>query len=575
MTTLGITLGIAIGMLLPWNAARSQDANSPQQSASYSPFYTTAASVQQETLPLPHVDAEFQFAVPSEQVESATKILTQPWWAEPLPREVQNDAFLHGWELDQLIWLAVQHSPFVKSVLVEPQILQARAEAVNGQFDPSTFVETIFKDTSDPVGNTLTTGSSTRLNESLWNNSSGVRVKNRLGGQSELAQDFNFHDSNSDFFVPNNQADTKMVMRYTQPLARGAGLAYNRSSYVVASLVASQGLQQAASQIQDHVFAITNAYWELYAARAYARQTQRGIDSLQALREQLAGREDLDSLKSQLLRADAAIARQSANHAQAVAQIQAAQANLRATVAAPSLRQNRSTELVPTTPPADWDSAISLDNELTTALNYHPELLAIRESLKAARVRLQVAENELRPTLNLVLEGYVRGLNGDYNAAKSYGDQFSEGAPSYSAGLSYSRPYRNTAAKAILRERHLELRKTLLDLDHTLLTVGAEVEAAVAQVAATYSELESAISSTLATHSEVEYLSARWHNAFLDGAQKSLMLDQLLNANIQLIQAENAWARAQADHMIALANLRRTTGALLPMLDPASVTNVP
>jgi hypothetical protein len=163
------------------------------------------------------------------------------------------------------------------------------------------------------------------------------------------------------------------------------------------------------------------------------------------------------------------------------------------------------------------------------------------------------------------MEGYARGLNGNYNFGSSLGDQFSQGAPSYSAGLTYQRPYRNTAANAILREKRLELQKLLFDLDNNMLVVSAEVESEIASAEAAYAELEAAVRSTLAAHAELEYLTARWGNAFLDSAQggTSLLLDQLLNANVQLIQAENVWARAQADHMLALARVRLASGSLL------------
>ncbi len=495
-----------------------------------------------------------------------SSVLTQPWWQESATAQLNPQVAAQGWDLDQLIWLAVEHSPLVQSVLVEPQILQAQASATNGQFDPNAFVDSIFKDTSDPVGNTLTTGTAGRLNDHVWNNSSGFRAKNTRGGLAELAQDFSFKDSNSNFFVPGNQADTKMVMRYTQPLMRGAGQTYNRSSFVIASLNADEGMQEAVKRIQEHAFAISTAYWELVTARASYRQIERGLESLVELHEQLVGRTDIDTLRSQQLRAESAIFKQRAAQARAQAHMQAAEANLRAAVAAPELRENQGQELIPITPPADWKSVVSREDELTAALNLHPEIQAIRFSLQASRVKLQVAENELRPTLNLVLEGYVRGLNGDFDAAKSFGDQFSTGAPSYSAGLSYLRPYRNTAAKAILRERRLELRRTLLELDHTLLTVGATVEGAVANLEAAFVELEAAVRSTLAIHAELDYLLARWQDAFLDGTTRNLLLDQLLNAQIQLIQSENSWARAQADHMIAIVNLKMATGSLLPMV---------
>lgn len=491
-----------------------------------------------------------------------TAMLSAPWWSSEIQRTPADE---RGWELDELIWLAIENSPRVQSFLIEPRIQQARAIRETGVFDANTFVESIFNDTSDPVGNTLVTGSAPRLNDHLWENNSGFRKRNTRGGQAELSQSFDFKDSNSDFFLPANQADSRMVMRYTQPLMRGAGEAYNRSSIVVADLAAGQSFQQAAQDIQEHAFTITQAYWELYAARAFEQQIQRGLESLRALRNRLAGRSDIDSLLSQLKRADAAIARQEASLARSFAQIVRSQASLRAAVAAPELLRSADQNLIPITQTTDWPSLISRQRELNSALENHPNVQALRLTLKADRVRLQVAEHELRPTLDLVLEGYVRGLNGDFNATKSFGDQFSEGAPSYSAGLSYARPYRNTTARAILRERRLELQRTLLQLDDTLLTIGADVEGAIADVTAAFAQLESAVRSTLATHTELEYLTARFNNAFIDASEKSILLDRVLSAEIQLIQAENTWARAQADHMIAMARLRLTTGSLVPM----------
>ncbi len=95
----------------------------------------------------------------SEVPAADSAMLTQPWWTASQQVTAQPQAVGSGWELDQLILLAVEHSPLVQSVLIEPQILSAQAVATNGQFDPNAFVESIFKDTSDPVGNVLTTGS--------------------------------------------------------------------------------------------------------------------------------------------------------------------------------------------------------------------------------------------------------------------------------------------------------------------------------------------------------------------------------------------------------------------------------
>ncbi len=114
--------------------------------------------------------------------------------------------------------------------------------------------------------------------------------------------------------------------------------------------------------------------------------------------------------------------------------------------------------------------------ELAQALNCNPSLRAASEKIAAARVRLRVAENDLRPTLNLVVESYLHGLNGDYDLGQSLADQFAQGRPSYAGGLSYQRPYKNQVASAILRERRLDLRQLLLQLDQTMLAVSSDTQ---------------------------------------------------------------------------------------------------
>ena len=507
--------------------------------------------------PIPVVEVQ----TPNDQsVGLIETTLTQPWWTatEFIEREELNAVRI---ELDQLIWTAIERSPYVRSLLMEPQIQEARASATLGVFDPTPFMNSMFNDSSNPVGNTLTTGGPSRLNENLWENSAGVKARTQTGAQTELSQEMNLHDSNSVFFLPGQQADSRMVLRYTQPLMRGAGKTYNRSSFVVANLASSESTFDVTSKIQQHVFTITTNYWELFYARANYQQCERGLERLIELRNQLEGRADLDSLRSQLYRADSQISKQRSAQARAHAQMVASEAKLRAAVGSDELSSN----LIPMTLPADWRPNLDVQSELGLALNCHPNVLSNHARIKAAKVRLQVAENELRPTLNLVMEGYARGLNGDYNIGSSFGDQFSQGSPSYSAGMTYQRPYRNVTAKAILREKRLEMQKLLFDLDNTLLVISAEVESEVAGAKAAYSELEAAVRATLAAHAELEYLTARWSNAFLEPSQSgtSLLLDQLLNANVQLIQAENVWARAQADHMLALSRVRLASGTLL------------
>ena len=70
----------------------------------------------------------------------------------------------------------------------------------------------------------------------------------------------------------------------------------------------------------------------------------------------------------------------------------------------------------------------------------------------------------------------------------------------------------------------------------------------------------------MATKSELEYLESRWSSSeFLETSQISLNLEQLLDAQQRLVNAEGSWALAQAEYMIALCRLRFSTGTLLTL----------
>src|SRR5690606_35939912 len=116
-----------------------------------------------------------------------------------------NEARVRRVEIEQLIWLSTQYSQRVKSIVKVPQIQSTEIDIARGDFDPLRFAQSKINDTSDPVGNTLTTGGPSRLDETLWENSVGIKDRNTYGGKTEFSQAINGHDSNSLFFVPRNQ----------------------------------------------------------------------------------------------------------------------------------------------------------------------------------------------------------------------------------------------------------------------------------------------------------------------------------------------------------------------------------
>lgn len=502
---------------------------------------------------------------PIQNTSQAALVQTIPWWQEqcssPILTMEMNKVCRAS--LEQLVWQSMQFSPKVQSILIVPKIQRTDIQIATGEFDRRRVANTNYHDTSDPVGNTLTTGGPNRFNEQFWENSIGVRDRNTFGGKTELSQLFNARDNNSLFFKPNNQADTKFSLNYTQPLMRGSGRYYNTSSIRVAGLKTNQAIATANRELQNHAMDVINTYWELVLHRYLLEQARKGQERLKAIKEQLMNRQGRDLVKTHLSRATAAIAIQQGQIETAKNNILGLQQSLRQLVNAPELDDLNCFEIVPLTLPATELPVFPIEEELIAALNHRGDILTIQETIQIAVVQKNLAVNELRPQLDLDTSSYVRGLNGNNAFARSYGNQFDSGRPSLQAGLTYQSPVRNRSAKANLTSRQLEIAKLQQDYASELGKARADIITAYLSARASYETTMAAIESTLASRDEVDGHKLGFENFYGDNPSPSNVLNDLLDAENRLIIAENSWATKQIQHMLALVKIKYESGTLM------------
>lgn len=486
-----------------------------------------------------------------------------PWWHEGVGEPLLEPTAAMPVTLSQLVADALANSPRIAAVNLIPEIKQTSVMQASAVFDPATFVDSIFRDTNDPVGNLLTTGGAPRFKERQIDGNLGVRSQNRYGGRTEFSQENRFADNNSQFFLPRQQANTKMVLRYTQPLMRGRGRDYNLAKVVIAQVDVEVAGSEALASIQEHIQELHNVYWQLYFHRSSLLQRRRTLKRLTTAAELISQRAAMDTTVTQAARAAAILARERAKLQGAAAEIAADQARLRSLVGHASGIATAA-ELLPYDLPTTELPIEHAASDLAAALHQRPEIHQLQQQLRLSRVQQQVAEHELRPTLNLVTESYVQGINPDYSVLDSFGDQFSRGRPTYSAGVAYLRPVNNSAARSILKQRNLEIRQLLFALDQRLADVSTEVVAAHARLRSAYADHYSAVEMTMATNRELDQLISRWQSApILDTTSLSLLLDQILDAEVRLIESEEQWANTEASIMSAYAQLETARGSIL------------
>jgi outer membrane protein TolC len=464
--------------------------------------------------------------------------------------------------LEPVILGTLRYSPQVKKLGTEVPIREDAIVEAQGDFDPKAFVESKFLDTSDPVGSDLTTGGPNRYIDQNWNYSNGLRKKALTGAQVEVSQKIGYEDSNSYYFNPKLQGSARLSLNITQPLLNGAGVQYNSRLIVLAQINAASSRSQVAAELQKELLDVYQAYWRLHLQRAMFIQRRRLYKEGLKICCDLEGRKHLDAM-SQLERAKAFVASWYGAMIQHQADLLNADARLRTLINDPNLLLNRCQELITIQPPLREPCRICVQDSLVTALQYRPEINAIREELKAACVRQDVAKNELRPVLNLILTSYVSGLQGDVNIGRAMGDQFTLGRPTYSTGMVFEYPLGNRTARAKMHKQVLEYSKWTYQLAKTTSEVRLEVETAIRDIDTAYRETVCQAHAVNANRKEIEYLRARWELSLDEQRSASYFLEDMLNAYDRLGRSETAYATYLVDYNVGFAKLNKATGTLL------------
>ena len=471
----------------------------------------------------------------------------------------------HAVNSEQLVISALRNAQFIKALADLPLIQETNVIEAAAEFDVRGFMESKFFRPSHPVGSTLTTGPTgpKRFREQDWNYSLGVRKRVATGGEFELSQQIGHLDNNSEFLDPKSQGNAKFKLSFSQPLLNGAGKAYNTSLIVLAEVDERVAWDKLSTQLQDYLLDVVRAYWELYLQRAVLQQKIRHFQRAQVILTELEDRREIDAAESQIARARAAVTSRRSEIIRAETAVRNAESQIRALVNAPDLVDSGQIELVPTEVPAHDLIAVSPRDALVSALENRPEIDEAIQQIRSAGVRLDVAENELKPVLDLVLETYVSGLRGSSDIGQALADQFTLGEPSYSAGLLFEMPLHNRAARARYLRRELEMRQLLSQFRGTVEGLMSEVEIAVREVETTYHEMQSRYQAMVANEIDMNSLTERWRLLPGDDRSASFVLEDILDAQDRLVAEELQFVSAQVSYTLSLARLNRALGVLL------------
>lgn len=486
------------------------------------------------------------------------------WWQEMVAGPIGLSGKALPVDLNSLTQTALACSPLVKSILTEPRIRRSDLVIADADFDTVAFIEGNFADTNEPVGSLLTTGNdATRFRDQTFSSAAGLRKRARAGGELELVQRSGFQSNNSSLLDPNPQGTTRLEVNFTQPLLKDHGRAVNNTRVLLAQIDIELAKSDVRAELEKHLVDVTRAYWDLFGARAGWLQRNRLLQGAVDLHGILVARDQVDSLKRQILRAEVAVASRRSDLIRAETKIRNTQARLRVLTGDPRLIQRAAWELTPQESPLSVPVKLSTKEATITALDNRPDIAKSIRKIQAVSARVGAARNQVLPRLDMILSTYVAGLDSRRDTFGAFINQFSDGRPSYAAGLLFEVPLGNRASRARLERSRWELTRAMYEFQQTTDIAFTEVEVAVRETQTALGEMVTKQQAIEAASHEVSYLNQRWKLLPDPGESAVLLIENLLDAQERLADEERGFVQAQMAYAMSWVQLRQAMGVLL------------
>lgn len=384
----------------------------------------------------------------------------------------------------------------------------------------------------------------------------GWRQRVATGGLFDLAYEpAKLTTSGSTAFFPKLYTSV-WTATYTQPLLRGAGTDYNMAAIDSARYAQAGAEQGFERQVQDTLFAIVTAYWEL----AFARDNYRVVgEALLVAREQLRITEERIRVQELAPRDriadEAEVARRLEELIIAENQIRSREDDLRRLLLGGQQEQVWHFNLRPTSeltvePP---EKLPSFEECAKVAWDQRPDLKALRSEVSVAEVNLTVADRDVLPGLDLVGSYGTDGAEDSFWSA--WDDAVGQEYPDWGLRLQFSIPIGNQAARARRQSASLELERVRRNLYAAMLDVDKQVRDAVRQ-------LETLTQSITASRVSVRLAESNLETEQVKLRVGSSTVFEVQRRNQELREARSRLLRYQVDFHVATGRLDYAKGTL-------------
>jgi len=472
--------------------------------------------------------------------------------------------------LDDAIRLALANNTDIRFDRSQIEFAQDSLHRAHGPFDP--LVTSSFADSRSKTPAITQTQGAAIPDQLVQTTVFGFAQTFQTGTNFQIS--FNagkLSDNNSQDLV-NPSISTRLQFTVTQPFLRNFGLFPNRAPILIAQRNLRQARASFQGEVNDIILRAVGNYWSVVLARESLVVQRKSLEEAQKSYDHDKKALSLGALPPlDIYRSESQVASRRVGVIQAEYSLKQAEDQFRQIIGADLDLATRVLDLELTDQPEPFGDLPNTDiaTALAHAIANRPELEAARQQLAGDELSIRLAHNSLKPDLELAGFYSGNGVAGhQFDTATppnlisitgitdSLGQSFHFTYPAYGASLSLSLPVKNHAAEANLADAVVGRRRDQYQERRTTQNITLEVTNAVHALEEAKLTMEAA---KVAVNLSQESLHADERKYELGAEPVFFVLD----AQMQLAQAELNLIQAQISFQIAVAQVDHATGDLL------------
>lgn len=455
----------------------------------------------------------------------------------------------------EAVSLSLNHNLDIEVARYQPWIEDQNVFAAMGAWDHTAYASVADARSVTPGTNVLNVVPRVRREATSF--ALGVKKMTPFG----VAYDFNFvserSETNDQSFILNPIWSQTLGGSVTVPLLRGMGSQANTATLVIARNTRDQSVDSFEKSLNDAVFAVTLAYWDLVFAIENKKVKDQSLEVAVRLLEDTRRKLDRGlAARIDVTQAEAGVASQQEGILTAEAAVFSAADRLKRQIDPSLLREE--VLLVPVDAPrvqgVDLDERQAVELGMQEAVARRPEIRQLRTQLLSQDATIDRAKNDLLPRLDLVGGGGLNGTEGTFSASNRDvrgGDFYN-----WSVLLSFEYALERRTAQGNLNRAELEKRRALLQVRNLENQILVEVRDAVRSIKTDEKRIEATRRARILAQEQLDGEISRNEH----GLSTTF---RVLDVQKELVQARTNELKALIDYHLDASRLQQVTGLLL------------